>query len=527
MATSFYPSPQMDYAFILTLEKQAYARGFARSAFCETIDYSLQCEQVSIVMRLKRIRLLLIVLASVWLASCIHQNNAIIAFEKVNLIPMTSETVMENQTVLIMDGEIQSIGNTGDLRIPWGAQVIDGQGAYLMPGLADMHMHTRADWEDPQVWPVHPLRLYLANGVTSIRDMSPQGSPLTYALQWRKEIRDGERIGPTIYASGRLLYASPLNNAPGVVQQNHEAGFDFLKLYSYLSQEDFAVAIQAANDLEMYTTGHIPYAVGLEGALAANMDEIAHVEELLPEFFKINRDQQLSPEAWLFYLAQTLENQIETASHTMQADFEKHNAKSLAAIAAQLKAEEVPVCTTMVVDDVIQQKLFATQTFLSRPENIYFETGYLETFQHGEEKHQVQCRGIENLCATKYVIDHWLLRGLHDANVLLLLGTDSGTGGMGILPGFSIHDELQILVDNGFTPYEAIAAGTINAAIVADRMTGEGNFSSIKVGNRADLLQMQDNPLKDIATVQEPLYIMASGKLYTSEELITFQGDSK
>ena len=348
-------------------------------------------------MHVKKIGLLITALISILLAACMPVDETDFAFTNVNLIPMTGETVIKNQTVLISGTQITAIGNTGDLHIPRGAQVIDGQGAYLMPGLADMHMHTRADWEDPQTWPVHPLKLYLANGVTTIRDMSPQGSPLTYALQWREEILTGKRIGPAIYASGRLLYASPLENVQGLVQQNHAAGFDFLKLYSYLSEEDFEAAMQAANDLEMYTTGHIPYTIGLEGTLTAGMDEIAHVEELLPEFFVMNRDQQLSPEAWLNYLIQTVESHFDTNSPTMQADFEKENSERLAAIAAQLNANQIPVCTTTTVDNVIQQKLFTPQAFLVRPENIYFEAGYLESYQRGEEKHQVLCRGIENL----------------------------------------------------------------------------------------------------------------------------------
>jgi imidazolonepropionase-like amidohydrolase len=179
----------------------------------------------------KSLSLTTVVLLALLLVSCSKKSEEHTAFTNVNLVPMTGEKIIENQTVLVKGAEIVAIGGSDALRIPKGTQVIDGNGAYLMPGLADMHMHTRQDWD---IWPVHPLNLYLANGVTTIRDFSPQGSPLTYALQWRDEIRAGTRNGPTIYASGKLLYASPLGDPGGIVRQNHALGFDFLKLYSYL-----------------------------------------------------------------------------------------------------------------------------------------------------------------------------------------------------------------------------------------------------------------------------------------------------
>lgn len=411
------------------------------------------------------------------------------------------------------------VGDSDAIQIPGDTLVIDVKGAYLMPGLADMHMHTRESWEDRNVWPVHPLYLYLANGVTTIRDFAPQGSNLTYGLGWREEIHKGTRIGPKIYASGQLLYASHLGDPQSLVRQNYDQGFDFLKLYSYLSKEDFHQAVATAKTLGMYTTGHIPYAVGLDGVLAEGMDEIAHVEELLPEFIDFDRDKQLTPEEWLPYIVRSVSNQVDFSSKTLQADFERERKDTLTHIIDQLRSADTPVCTTMDIDDVIQLKLFRPKDFLERPENIYFEKGYLDSFQRGDEKHQVQFNGVENLAIFKYMVDGWIFRGLHDAGVLLLLGTDSGTGGMGIVPGFSIHDELRILVENGFTPYEALATSTINAAIVVERMTGKGDFGTVEVDKRADLVLLMDNPLEDITTLKEPLGVMAAGRWYSDETL--------
>ena len=460
-----------------------------------------------------------IILFVLLLMSCGNESERITAFTHVNLVPMTCETIVKDQTVLVKGEEIVAVGDSAVLAIPEGAQVIDGNDAYLMPGLADMHMHTRQDWEDRDIWPVHPLNLYLANGVTTIRDFAPQGSPITYALEWRDGIRAGTRSGPTIYASGTLLYASPLGDPEGIVRQNYDSGFDFLKLYSYLSKEDFHDAMVTAKELGMYTSGHIPYAVGLEGVLAEGMDEIAHVEELLPEFIDFNRDRDLTPAEWLPYIAESALLQLDLSSNTLQAYFKEDHLETLARITDQLRSANVPVCTTMVIDDAIQWKLFQPEAFLERPENIYFESGYRESFQRGEEKHQVQFRGMEDLAAFKYGIDRWILVELERAGILLLLGTDSGTGGMGIVPGYSIHDELRILVENGFSPYKALVTGTVNAAIVVERMTGNGNFGTIEAGKRADLILVRGNPLQDVGNIREPLGVMAAGRWYSQETL--------
>ena len=478
----------------------------------------------------KAVLLLIPAVFTLFLTSCSQRADEGFAFTNVNLIPMTSDRVIENQTLLVEGSEIVAVDNMDAVQIPRGTHIIDGNGAYLMPGLADMHMHTRSDWDDQDIWPAHPLNLYLANGVTTIRDFSPQGSPLPYALHWRDEILAGTRSGPTIYASGKLLFSSPLEDPEGMVHQNYDLGFDFQKLYSYLSEEDFHRAMQSAKALDMYTAGHIPYEVGLDGILAEGMDEIAHVEELLFEFIDFDRTRELSPEKWLPYIAESTLFQLDMSSSTLQYDFKTENLETLVHITDQLRSANIPVCTTMVVDDVIQSKLFHREAFLERPENKYFEKGYLESYNQGKEKHQVQCQGMQELCAFKYDIDRWILKGLHGGGVLFLLGTDSGTGGMGIIPGYSIHDELRILVENGFSPYEALSAGTVNAAIVVERMTGEGEFGIIEVGKRADLILVRENPLKDVAVIKEPLGVMAAGRWYSGEllsELIKLSNPSE
>jgi len=438
------------------------------------------------------------------------------AFINVNVVPMTSEIIAKDQTVLIEGDRIIAIGPVSSVSIPENATIIDGKGAYLMPGLADMHMHTNQDW-DSDVWSVSPLVLYLANGVTTIRDFGPTGEDLTYAVRWREQIENGTRIGPTIYTSGKILFVSPLGDPQGLVRENHELGFDFLKLYSYLSPEDFHEALTTAKELGMYSAGHVPYAVGLERTLADGMNEIAHVEELLFEFIEYDRKVQLSPDGWLSYLINSAMGQFDLTSEFDEPEFARLHAGTMQEIIEELRKYGTPLCTTMVVDDVIQHKLFELDAFLDRPEIGFLPAAYLDLLRLGEEKHQLQFSGIEDLAVYKYDIDRWILAELHQAGIQLLLGTDSAI--LAVVPGFSIHDELRILVENGFTPYEAITTGTVNASLIVEKMVGADDFGTVEVGKRADFLLVNGDPLEDVGAIKDLRGVMAAGRWYSGEAL--------
>lgn len=448
-------------------------------------------------------------------SSSSERNQQVTAFKNVNLVPMADERIVENQTVLVKGTRILEIGPSSEIDIPENAAVIDGAGAYLMPGLADMHMHTSDDWMD---WPVSPLNLFLANGVTTIRSFGPTGEFSKYVLDWRNEINEWRRIGPTIYACGPILYG-PVDDPQKTVREQKAQGFDFIKLYSYLSKEEFHKAMTAAKELDIYTSGHIPFSVGLDGVLSEGMNEIAHIEELAFEFVEFDRNKDLKGRKWIQYVIKAAVQQSRDLFSADIKALEKRFAENILDVANKLKSANIPVCTTLVVDDVLVKKLFEPKVFLARPENNYLPRWYMSLFRQRKEKHQVQFKGIEDLAPFKYAVDRLLLTGLHRAEVTLVLGTDAGTGGMGIVPGFSIHDELRILTENGFTPYEAITTATVNASKVAQAMTGKDEFGTVEVGKRADLILVNKNPLDDIANIRDLRGVMASGRWYEKAKL--------
>lgn len=445
-----------------------------------------------------------------------ERKQSITAFKHVNLVPMNEERIIENQTVLVKGTRIIAIGPSHEVTIPDNAAIIDGAGAYLMPGLADMHMHTRPGWVTD--YPVSPLNLYLANGVTTIRCFGPRGGSGDYVLRWRDEIKQGKRIGPFIYTCGPILYG-PVKNPRGVIREQRDQGFDFIKLYSFVSKEEFHEVIATAKELGMYTAGHIPFAVGLDGVLSEGMDEIAHIEELDFEFLDFDRSKQLGRMEWFRYLMELAVQQWGESFGIDIEALEKRYGTTVSAVIGKVQSAHVPVCTTLVVGQDIVKKLFEPEAFLARPETIYLPPWYLDAFRHGKEKHQVMFQGNEEFAPFKYKMELVLLRKLKQAGVTLVLSTDAGTGGMGIVPGFSIHDELQILTENGFTPYEAIAAGTVNASKVIKKMTGANEFGTIEVGKRADLLLVNENPLEDVANLKGLRGVMAAGRWYDKAAL--------
>lgn len=450
----------------------------------------------------------------------VQKSEDIIVFQNVNLVPMTNEKIVKGQTVLVRGKRIIEIGPSKRIAVPQNARVIDGTGAYLMPGLADMHMHTRDNWDDwMSDWPVSPLLLYLANGVTTIRCFGPEMSG--YVLRWRDKINSGQLIGPTIYTSGPIIYG-PVNNPKKIVLEQKAQGFDFIKLYSFLSKDEFHEAMIAAKQAGMYTAGHIPFQVGLEGVLSEGMDEIAHIEELSFEFVDFDRNKGLKGRYWMPYVIKTAFQQVKPYLGFNMEELDERFGDRVSSVATKVRSANIPVCTTLFLDEVIVEKLYEPEQFLSKPENKYLPRKYLAAFRQGREKHQMQFRGGGDFAFFKRTLDRILLKYLKEAEVFLVLGTDAGTGWMGLVPGFSIHDELRILTENGFTPYEAIKTGTVNAAIVVEKMNGNGDFGTIEIGKKADLILVEDNPLEDVANIKNILGVMASGRWYDKTMLQKF-----
>ena len=189
--------------------------------------------------------------------------------------------LLADQTVLVSGGSIIGVGHRDDVPVPETFTAIDGTGKYLMPGLADMHVHLEY-FDDPGV-----LDLFLANGVTTVRNMD--GRP--YILEWRDRIARGEWRGPTIHTAGPILDGDPplrddnlaigtADDAGRAVGDQASAGYDFLKVYTNLSAEGYAAVLEAAEARGLPVAGHVPRGVDVEEFLVSGIRSIEHVTEL-------------------------------------------------------------------------------------------------------------------------------------------------------------------------------------------------------------------------------------------------------
>jgi imidazolonepropionase-like amidohydrolase len=397
------------------------------------------------------------------------------AFMNVTVVPMDTERSLAQQTVVVQDGRITAIGPVGTVALPTRTVQVEGTGRYLLPGLADMHVHI--------VDESHGL-LYLANGVTTIRNMS--GQP--FHLKASGAVERGEWLAPTLHTAGPIMDGSSpqwpnsvvvqsADEAERAVEAQRTAGFTSAKVYDNLSVDAYRGVVNAARRLRMPVVGHVPEAVGLAAALAAKQDSIEHLRGYL----------------------------------SAAGGIVGFSAARLAAVVDQTLAAGTWNCPTLTVLRQIAP-LQSKSDRLARRELRYLSHALIaqwlaETADPATGIALVAAEATQQRYAT-------IAGALHAARANLLLGTDSYNPW--VVPGFSIHEELAHLVAAGLSPFEALRAGTREAA----RFLGqEDEFGTVEVGKRADLLLVAGDPLANVANVGRRVGVMARGRWLTETEL--------
>lgn len=414
-----------------------------------------------------------------------------IAFVGVNVVPMDSEQVLEGHTVVVQDGRIASVA-ADDSLVPEGAQVIAGEGRWLMPGLAEMHGHVPGP-DDPD-YAENVLYLYVSNGVTTVRNMAGH----EYHLELRDRVAAGELMGPTLHAASPWLTpdsAGTPEAAAQAVRDYQSAGFDLLKLGT-IDAASYAAMAETAHEVGMPFGGHIPAEVGLVGALDARQTSIDHYDRYTEFLVPGDADTgDLDPgffgSGWV---------------HPVDRE------RIPEAIERTLAAGTWNVPTLSLVEHLASDT--PAEEMIAWPEMRYMPQQVREGWVRS--KHQFQAREDFQPEAAQALVElrQELTRALHAAGAPIALGSDAPQ--FFNVPGFSIHHELRMMVATGLTPYEVLATGTREPA----RYFGTPDaFGTIEPGRRADLILLEANPLDDVANVQRRAGVMVRGQWLPEEQI--------
>lgn len=414
-----------------------------------------------------------------------------IVFRSVNVIPMDTERVIEKQDVVIRNGIITAIGNTGKVHYGANAFIIEAANKYLIPGLAEMHAHV------PPVNNIEPMKevilLFAVNGVTTIRGML--GHPLH--LELRKKIQEGEILGPRFITSGPSLngnsVASPESGAE-MVRQQKAAGYDFLKLHPGLTKEKFAAIAKTAKQVGIPFAGHVSFEVGIRRAIEAGYATIDHmdgfVESLVPGI-----DAMKEQETGLFGMYLTDKVDESKITGLLKALHEKH--------------------IWIVPTQSLAERWFTPEkdaiAFSHEPEMKYIKKEQMENWIKTKEA-LTKSPAYQADQMNRFIqLRRKLIKECNKNGVGLLLGSDAPQ--VFNVPGFSIHHELKYLVDAGLSPYEALRTGTVNTGIFLNRT----DLGSIKKGNVSDLVLLNANPLTDIGNTTKIEGVMLGDKWLSKE----------
>lgn len=415
-----------------------------------------------------------------------------IAFVGVSVVPMDRERVLANQTVLVRDGRIVSVASASAARIPAGARRIEGKGRWLMPGLTEMHGHVPGP-EDP-AYRDAMLFLYLANGVTTVRNMAGNASHLAL----RDRIAAGEVLGPTLYTASPWLSAAvagTAGQARQAVRDYRAAGYDLVKIGS-VSRDAYLAMAEAANQIGMPFGGHIPDGVPLADALGGRQTSIDHldryVEFLVPEGAATRgRPAGFFGSGW-----------VQFADERRIPD----------AVRRTVAAGTWNVPTLSLVEHLASAE--TPEAMIVRPEMRYMPKRVLDGWV--KAKRDFAARPDFQPVAARRLVElrRRLVRDLHAAGASIALGSDAPQ--FFNVPGFSIHHEMRMMQAAGLTPYQVLATGTREAGRYFGAKAG---FGSIAPGQRADLILLTADPLEKLANVERRAGVMVRGRWIPESEI--------
>jgi imidazolonepropionase-like amidohydrolase len=426
-----------------------------------------------------------------------------IAITDVAVIDLRHNRPSPRRTVLIEAGRIVSVTDPRTARLPAQAVRVDGRGRFLVPGLVDMHVHLFNNYSrrPPNDW---AFALFVANGVTAVREMNAGVTDIAQVARWRQALDDGSLAAPRILAAGvavRGLTAADLQREAAAAAG---AGADFLKVFSPLPAAQWPALRAAAKAYGLPLAGHAPAQLALldtAGGLASN----EHLMQL-PEACSDDESMLLQQRRGRSAAPTAAEEEAEELQ--VLQDFDAGRCRRVAAALAATGQVQVPTL-------VLAHTEFTQH---ARPAGSDPRRRYLRA-DEDERWTRALAQADSGAAAAALAVRRWpaakrIAGILHRAGVHLMAGTDAPMPL--VYPGFALHDELALLVAAGLTPREALRAATLEPA---EFLHIDATAGSVEAGKRADLLLLDADPLRDIRNTRRIHAAVLDGRLLARPDL--------
>jgi imidazolonepropionase-like amidohydrolase len=453
----------------------------------------------------KSFTLSLFVVAAISLCASSAAADRPIAFTHVNVIDMTGGPMEQDMTVVIAGPRIVEVVKSRRARLPKAAQVVDGRGKYLIPGLWDMHVHrVFGDWLPEWTGEKVSLPLFVANGVTGVRDM---GGDLAVLKRWRSEVASGKLLGPQMVIAGPML-DGPKPRFPGsagvgsptegrqTVDDLNAAGVDFIKIQSLIPRDAYFAVADESKRLRIPFVGHVPDAVRATEASNAGQKSVEHLTGVLEGCSRVEDELMKGPKGPGRF--------VET--------YDDARANSLISLFAENQTWQVP---TLVWEH--GQWLIDESDFTHDPLAKYAPLVWKEQTWPMFTKDILKDIDTDPVSVRERFtqMELEIVNKMHRAGVPFMAGTDTAAG-VHVFPGFSLHDELAFFVKAGFTPMEALQTATRNPAHFLGRLSDLG---TVEKGKLADLILLDANPLDDIHNTQKIRGVVLDGRFFSRADL--------
>lgn len=459
---------------------------------------------------------LLIVLLPSLLVAQVNQTvqNRSVVFNRVTVIDVTGAPLKSGMTVIITGNRIAAVSKSGKVKIPKDAQIIDASGKFMIPGLWDMHVHSLFEGRTEIFFP-----MFIANGVTGVRDLASP-LPLEQTNRIRHEIEEGKILGPRLGAlTGNLLdgLGTPIPIAKTVttadegrqfVKSFKQQGADFIKVYDLLPRNVYLAIVDEARRERIPFAGHVPFSMSATEVSELGQKSIEHSTDV---FISASHNEAELRKALRNLSNPALSNQ--TRNRVEIEAIENYDGRKADDLFARFVRNGTWLCPTLTARNATTVSDFAEISNDTRMKYIPFSVR--ENWTNIFKQRIAPIGNLEQ--RRKRFESHVELAGkMRRAGVSILAGTDTGWANPLTFAGFTLHDELALLVKSGFSPLEALQSATLNPA----KFLGlEKTLGTVEKGKAADLVLLDANPLENIANTKKISAVIVGGRYLSKEKL--------